>query len=163
MQCADARIWLFRKIDGELSDSENKALDAHLARCRSCAREYGLMAFPRIARETPSLTPSPFFYQKLRMRIENEAQEIAGWQVFWRLARRMIPALAGITLALLSVFAYLQFRGSEADLYGTYERVFITEDQPHQMLVAEQGDITDASVLNAIAEREANHQHPKAK
>ncbi len=162
MRCAEARNWLFRKIDGELSDSEIRALDIHLAQCPSCAREYGLLALPqRIAQATPELRPSPFFYQKLRMRIEGEAREIAGWQVFWRLARQVVPALAGITLALLSVLAYVQFHSPEANFYRAYERVLAAEEQPHQMLVIEQGDISDVGVLSAIAEREPNHQHHK--
>jgi hypothetical protein len=65
----------------------------------------------------------------------------------------MIPTLAGITLALLSLFAYLQLRGPEADLYKAYDRAFISEDQSHRTLVAEHGDMTDESVLRAIAER----------
>jgi hypothetical protein len=162
MQCAEARNWLFRKIDGELLDSEIQALDTHLAQCQSCAREYGLLALPqRIAQATPELAPFPFFYQKLKVRIEGEAREMAGWQVFWKLARQVVPALAGITLALLSVLAYFQFRGPEANIYRAYERILVTEEQPRQMLVAEQGDITDASVLSAIAEREPEHQHHK--
>jgi len=35
--------------------------------------------------------------------------------------------------------------------------VFITEEQPHQML--SEGDITDESVLNAIAEQDASRRH----
>jgi hypothetical protein len=162
MQCADARIWLFRKIDGELSDSEIRVLDTHLAQCPSCAREYGLLALPRrIAQANPELAPSPFFYQKLKMRIDVEASELAGWQVFWKLARQVVPALAGITLALLSVLAYFQFHSPEANFYRAYERILVTEEQPHQMLVSEQGDITDVSVLSAIAERESNHEDHK--
>ena len=159
MRCAEAQNWLFRKIDGELSDSEIMAFDAHLAQCPSCAREYGLLSLPqRIAKATPELTPSPFFNQKLKLRIEGEARELAGWQMFWKLARQVIPALAGITLALLSVLAYFQFHGPEANFYKSYERIFVAEEQPHQMLVAEQGDITAVSVLSAIAEREPDHQ-----
>jgi anti-sigma factor RsiW len=162
MQCADARNWLFRKIDGELSDSEIRALDDHLAQCVSCAREYGLFALPRqIAQATPEIAPSPFFYQKLKARIDGETREIAGWLVFWRLARQVVPALAGITLALLSVLAYFQLHSPEANFYRAYERILVTEEQPRQMLAAEQGDITDVSVLSAIAERESNHQHHK--
>ncbi len=164
MKCAEVRNWLFRQIDGELSESENKALDTHLAQCASCAREYRLLALPnQIARQIPQQTPSPFFYQKLMTRIEGEAQENAGWQIFWKLGRQMIPALAGITLALLTALVYFQLQGSKTDPYKAYERIFIAEDQPRQLLVAEQGDITDASVLSAIAERESNHQHNKAK
>jgi len=164
MECAEVRNWLFRKIDGELSESENADLDAHMAQCASCAQEYKLLALPRrIAQEIPQLTPSPFFYPKLRMRIEDEAQGIAGRQVLWGLARKMVPALAGITLALLSVLAYSQLHSPEADLFRAYDSVLITEEQPHRMLVAEQGDITAESVLSAIAEQESNHRHDSAK
>jgi len=164
MECTEARNRLSRKIDGELSELENKDLDYHLAHCHFCAREYKLLALPhRIARQIPQVTPSSFFHQKLRMRIESESQGIAGWQILWGMARQVIPALAGITLALLSVFAYLQFHGPEADLCRAYERVFITEEQPHRLLVAEQAEITDESVLRAIAERESNHQSRNSK
>jgi hypothetical protein len=155
---------MFRRIDGELSESENAELEIHLAQCASCAREYRLLALPRrIAQKIPQPAPSPFFYRKLRTRIETESKGMAGWRIFWELARHMIPALAGITLALLSVLAYMQLNGPEKDLSREYERVFVTEEQPHRMLVAEQGDITDASVLSAIAEQEPNHRHPDAK
>ena len=69
----------------------------------------------------------------------------------------MLPALAVITLALLSVFAYHQWRGPDDDLYRAYGRVFVSESLPHQMIVSEQGEITNESVLNTIAEREFNH------
>ena len=164
MECAEVKVWLFRKIDGELSELENAALDTHLTQCASCAREYRLLALPRrIAHRIPQPMPSPFFYQKLRMRIEGEVQGTAGWQVLWGLARKMIPALAAITLALLSVLAYLQMHSPEADLYRAYESVFITEEQPYQMLVAGRGSITAESVLAAIAERESSHRHQNAK
>ena len=97
------------------------------------------------------------------MQIESEAQDIAGWQVLWGLARQIVPALAGITLALLSVLAYLQLQGPRPDLYRAYSRVFITEEQPSRMLVAEQADITDESVLSAIADREANSRRHNTK
>jgi len=154
MKCTVVRNWLFRSIDGELSDSEKAELNAHLAQCAACSREYKLLELPqRVARETPPPAPSPFFYRQLRMRIEGETQRAAGWQLFFGLARQMIPTLAGITLALLSVFAYFQLRVPETDLYKAYDRVFVSEDQSHRTLVAENGDISDESVLRAIAER----------
>ena len=79
---------------------------------------------------------------------------MAGWQLFWRLARQMVPALAGITLALLCALAYLQLQSPKADVYRDYEGVLLTEEQP-RMLIGELGDITDASVLNAIAEQQS--------
>jgi hypothetical protein len=75
----------------------------------------------------------------------------------------MIPAMAGITLALLSILAYLQLNSPAADMYRDYENVFIAEDQPRLIFTADRGDITDVSVLSAIAEREPKHQQSNAK
>jgi predicted anti-sigma-YlaC factor YlaD len=156
MECTIVRTQLFRKIDGELSAFESGQLEAHLAQCASCAREYRLLTLPgRIVQAIPTISPSPYFVSKLRAQIESEVQSIAIRQVIFGLARRVVPALAGITLALLSVFAYFELRGPQADLYQAYDRFFISEDQPHRMFIAEQGDITDESVLQAIAERES--------
>jgi len=159
MECTAARNMLFHRIDNELSEVEKAEFDAHLAICSFCAREYRLLSLPsRMAKVIPPVTPSPFFYRKLRMSLEGEVQRAAGWQVFFGLARQVIPALAGVTLALLSVFAYVQLSGSEPEFYKAYDRAFITEDQPHRMLLADQGDITDESVLRAIAERGTNQR-----
>jgi len=159
MKCTAARDLLFRKIDNELSELEKAELDSHLAECASCSREYGIVSLPsRLAKVLPGLEPSPFFYRKLKMNLEGEAQRAAGWQAVFGLARQMIPALAGITLALLSVFVYFQLSGNEPDLYKAYDRVFISEDQPNRMLINEQGEISDESLLSAIAERVSNHR-----
>jgi anti-sigma factor RsiW len=158
MECAEVRAWLFRKIDGELSGPENMGFDNHIARCPSCAREYGLLVIPRrIASEISPVTPSPFFFSKLRHRIESEEQGAAAWQLFRRFARQMIPALAGIALALLTAFAYLQLQNPKADIYQDYRGVFLTEEPSHRMLAGDQGDITDASVLSAIAEKQSGY------
>ncbi len=158
MECTAVRNMLYRRIDNELSDVEKAEFDAHLAVCPFCAREYRLLSLPsRMAKAIPPVTPSPFFYRKLSVSLEGEVEKAAGWQVFFGLARQVIPALAGVTLALLSVFAYIQLSGNEPDFYRTYDRVFITEDQPNQIMLAGQGDITDESLLRAIAERDSNH------
>ena len=154
MKCTAVRDLIFRKIDNELSESETAEFDAHLAECASCTREYRLLTLPsRIAQAVPPPEPSPFFYRKLSMRLEGEAKNAVGWQFIFGLARQVIPALAGITLALLSVFIYVQLSGHEPDLYKAYDRVFVSEDQSHDML-SELGDPTDESILTAIAERD---------
>jgi predicted anti-sigma-YlaC factor YlaD len=157
MECTAARDLISRKIDGELLDPENLEIDVHLAQCASCNREYGLLALPKkIARAIPQPTPSPYLYQKLRARIESETQSSAIWQTFYSLARRIVPSLAGITLALISVFAYLQISGSKVDLYTAYASAFIDEAQLQRIVVAQQDEITDESILSSIAERHAN-------
>ena len=165
MECSDIRNRLFLKIDDELSDAENEELSSHLAQCESCNREYRLLNLPhRITQAMPSFTPSPFFYPQLRTRIEEEAQKIIGRKSFWGLARQTIPTLAGITLVLFSVFAFLEMRGPEADLHQAYESVFANDYQSQQMLTSAQVDISSESVLTAIAEKQFNHSwRPKLK
>jgi hypothetical protein len=156
MNCTAVRNLLSRKIDNELSEFESASLDSHLSNCASCSREYRILSLPnRIAQAIPPLEPSPFFYSRLRTKLEGEVEKAAGWQAILGLAKQVIPALAGITLALLSVFAYVQFSRNQPDFYKFYDRVFVTEDQPHRMLFSDRG-ITDESVLTAIAERETN-------
>jgi hypothetical protein len=156
MNCTAVRNLLSRKIDNELSEFESASLDSHLSNCASCSREYRILSLPnRIAQAIPPLEPSPFFYSRLRTKLEGEVEKAAGWQAILGLAKQVIPALAGITLALLSVFAYVQFSRNQPDFYKFYDRVFVTEDQPHSMLFSDRG-ITDESVLTAIAERETN-------
>jgi hypothetical protein len=153
MECAAAKGLMSRKIDGELSDLEGRDLDAHLARCASCSRELAFLTLPRmIAQAIPPPAPSPYFCRALMAQIESEHQNFVIWQPFFSLARRVIPSLAGITLALLSVFAYLQLRGTEVDLYTAYASALISDEQPIRMVFAQQGEITDESILSAIAQ-----------
>ncbi len=163
MECEDVQKRLPRKIDGELSDLDNKAVDAHLSKCKGCSREYALLALPsRIAPCLPKATPSPYFYQKLQLRIHREAQTLAGWQMLWGLARHLIPAMAGITLALLSVLAYLQWQAPQSARFRSYESIFVAQDQPRLLFSAGQGDISDVSVLTAIAERPMDYKSSSA-
>jgi hypothetical protein len=57
------------------------------------------------------------------------------------------------------MFAYMQLQTSEEDVYQAYDRIFMT-DRPHRMVIADQGEITDESVLQAIAEEEPDLSEP---
>jgi hypothetical protein len=152
MKCTAIHDLILRKIDGELSESENRTLNSHLEQCTDCAREYGLLTVPsRIAQEITPPELSPYFPQKVKVRIEDEAQSVAILQLFDSLARRIIPSMIAVTMALLSVFAYLHLRNPQDDLHAAYEEVFIGEDLPLHRMVVERRGITDASILNAIA------------
>jgi hypothetical protein len=151
---------LFRRVDGELSGELNRELDAHLSACAACAREYRLLLIPKqIGRIIPALEPSPYFYQKLRARLEEEAQSVTIWQILLGLSRQVVPALAMITLALLAVFAYVQLRGPSPDIYQAYDRIFTT-DRPQRMVIADHEEITDESVLRSIAEEGSDAVEP---
>jgi hypothetical protein len=157
MECVKARKQLFRKIDGELSKIESEELDLHFSNCSSCEMEHRILSLPKnISQASTPILASPYFYPKLMQRIESEAQIAAGWQAIFWMARRIIPALAGITLALLTVFAYFQTKNADVELYSAYESVFIEEAQQPRTLHFKQGDVTDAKVLNAIVERDSS-------
>lgn len=159
MKCTAMRTLMLRKLDHELSESERKSLDAHLEQCAECAREYALLSLPRrIARTVSPPAPSPYFDQKLRAGIEIEAQSVAVLQTFFGLARRLIPSMAAVTLALLSVFAYFQVHDPQADLHTAYEKMFIGENLPLRMMITEQRNITDESILSAIANRQVRQK-----
>ncbi len=159
MECSVARKLFFRKIDNELSPLESREVDLHLGQCDSCAREHNLIMLPgRIAQAIPVFKPSPYFYQTLRSRIESEVQSITIWQLTLSLSRQLVPALAAITLAILSVFAYLQLYGPQTDLRQAYDKIFSYEDQAHLAVIVNQGEITDEIVLRAIADQEPNYR-----
>lgn len=155
MDCMQARDLVFRSLDGELNLHEESFLNTHLASCPSCAREMKLVSIPRkIARVLPVLEPSPYFYQRLRARLESESETVTLWQILLGLSRPIVPVLATVTLVLISLFAYYQARGPEADVYRAYDMIFMRSDRPTRMVIADQGEITEESVLQAMAEVE---------
>jgi len=155
MDCSEIRHWIFRSLEGELSPGEEERLTAHLRECPACDWEMKLLSLPRrLARAVPAFEPSPYFYQRLRAQLGSVEESITIWQILIALSRQLVPALAVITLALLSIFSYQQLRSSTADVYQAYDRIFIPGDQPRLAVIADQGEITDESVLRAIAEEE---------
>jgi len=155
MECSEIRSCLFRLLDDEVPEQERAYLDAHLLNCPSCAREWRLLTLPRrIGRSIPALEPSPLFYTRLKARLEREKQSITIWQVLLGLSRQIVPAMATITLVIISLFAYLEFRGPRMDLYQAYDSIFLSGDRPSRMVIAE--EITDESMLHALAEKPTN-------
>lgn len=154
MKCSAARDLIFRKIDNELSGPENLILNDHLEHCPTCAREYRLLSLPRrLAQNLVPFDTSPYFHQKLTARIQSENQNAAIFQLFFGLARRIVPSMAALTLVLLSVFAYFQLNRPQDNLYTAYEKMLTGEDLPLHLMVTEQRNITDESILGAIATR----------
>jgi|WetSurMetagenome_2_1015567.scaffolds.fasta_scaffold235756_1 hypothetical protein len=158
MECTQARDWLFRMLDNELEAPERRALNEHLSACASCTREHRILTLPqRIAKALPPVEVSPYFYSRLRARLRDEAQPVTMWQLVVALSHRMVPALALLTLALLGIFAWEQMGSPAPDVYQAYDRIFMSADRPHRMVIADQDDITDDSVVRAIAEEEPEH------
>jgi len=106
----------------------------------------------RVSLAVPPIEPSPFFYSRLKARIEIESRSSTTlWQMILGIRSQVVPALGAITLALLLAFAYLQVRRPTPDLYQVFDSVFTTGDRTNRMAITE-GEITDESVLLAIAD-----------
>ena len=119
MDCSEIRQWIFRSLEGELSPGEEERLTAHLRECPACDWEMKLLSLPRrLARAVPAFEPSPYFYQRLRAQLGSVEESITIWQILIALSRQLVPALAVITLALLSIFSYQQLRSSTADVHS---------------------------------------------
>ena len=146
MDCKSAKDRMFGFMDGELSGEEQAQLQQHLSDCSICSWEMKLSLFPRkIGQVIRRLEPSPLFYRSLRDRLQAEAAVPAIWTVILGLSRRMVPALGTLTLAIVSIFAYLQFTGAGTDID------FAAEDPVREIVISEQHEITDETVLLAIA------------
>jgi len=155
MDCQTARIWLFREVDGELGESEQVRLRQHLSGCPGCVRSKELLMLPRrIGRALPILEPSPFFYQRLRARIESETRPVTLAQIILAMSRQTVPAMAVVMLLLLSALAYDLLQNPQTDVVQAYDRIFMSSDRPQRMVIADQADITDEAVLRALAEEE---------
>ncbi len=97
MECTVARIWLFRKLDEELSPSESELLEQHLAACDSCARQLKLLMIPRrLGRAIPVLEisyvfpASPFGLAILRRTLNNEGGLLRWLAIRLMKAKKMI-------------------------------------------------------------------------
>lgn len=152
LKCSEARELLFHLMDDELSGGRRSLLHAHLSNCPSCTREWKLLTLPRrIGRSIPALEPSPFFYTKLRARLERERQAVTIWQILLGMSSQVVSAMATVALVIISLFAYYEFRGPRMDLYQAYDSIFMSGDRPSRMVIAD--EVTDESVLHALAEK----------
>ncbi len=162
MDCTVTRQMLYRRLDGELSDSERVLLDMHLAQCPACTHEYRLLRIPqRLARAIPPFQPSPYFYGRLKARLVEEDQGLTLWQIILGLSRQVIPALAAITLVLLSLYAYLEIRPPSADVISAYDGIFTSGERIQRMFIADQNDITDENILLSISEQQSSDVRKK--
>ena len=152
MQCKAAQTRLYRLMDNELSEAEREQLESHLAACPPCTREWKILSLPRrIGESIPVLEPSPHFCQNVRDHLDGERQNIRFWPMLLTLSRQIVPAMTILTLILVSVFVYTQFRQNEVDVYQAYEGIYVTGDQSERMVIEEQGELTDEALLRALA------------
>jgi hypothetical protein len=120
--------------------------------CPSCDLHRRALSIPRQVREaSPVIAPSPEFYRNLRKGLAHDSRAGGGAQILMSLPRQLVPALAVITLMLLSAFAYLEYRRSEVNIYQAYEAILIADDPADEMVIADRDEWTDGALLRALA------------
>lgn len=153
MRCKLAAQLMLRLPDGDLPPDVLERLESHLAECSNCAALRRVVEIPRLlGRELSAPDPSPYFYRTVVAAIQAESQTLSIWQVTAGLARNLVLGIAAATLVFISVFTYLELRPTQADMYQAYDSIFMPGDRPSRMIIAEPGEITDESVLRALAE-----------
>lgn len=101
MSCRTIHKKLIFFLEGDLSKPEAEAVSAHLAQCPECAAFFEDMKKTlHILQEEKSPDINPFFYTRLRARMENEAEEVTRPAGFSLWERVLQPAL--FTMLLLA-------------------------------------------------------------
>jgi len=103
MKCRGLGEQLSAYLDGELRDEAARAIEGHLASCRPCAEELeALRAVRALVQDKPPVRASPFFYARLAARLR-ERQGEALWLDFPSVTKRLVPAVAAVTLVIIAL------------------------------------------------------------
>lgn len=100
MKCRTAKSWLMRSLDVPLDPERKELLDAHLAACRVCRAFRSRVELVRSGLASgPAPEPLPFFYERLRARIDErlKPESVPVW-VRWSV--RAVP----VSLLLIGFF-----------------------------------------------------------
>jgi anti-sigma factor RsiW len=101
MKCSDSVILIARKLDGMLTDSDAKTLEAHLARCARCRRELMLQQklVQTLKQDLPGMVSADF-----TRRVTDRARRLDGETRRLRIRLGdLLPALPAVAGCLLLV------------------------------------------------------------
>ena len=134
MKCKTLHKNLIFFLEEELPEKEMALISAHLLECNSCA------SFAKDMRQTlgiieteKSPTVNPFFYTRLKAKLENSESEQK--QIFWKpaLVRVLQPAIFSILLII-----------------GIYSGIKIGQPAPAQSVSISAADLDIISFLNEM-------------
>jgi len=100
MNCRKAQKWLSLELDGELSPSRKRALEAHLMSCAACRQvreEWGGLRDTFRAREVPAGLTAEAAWADVRRAIRT-AGETAPERAWWTPGMRWIAAAAAVLI-----------------------------------------------------------------
>ncbi|HAR36309.1 MAG TPA: hypothetical protein DCR87_05285 [Acidobacteria bacterium] len=159
MRCQDFQKWISDRLDGNLSQKNQKKLEEHLRTCEACRRYYkDLKRIEDRVRKLPGaeLPDQALFEDKLRERLSRVATEPGQeHRISWkpRLAQAWV---AGLFLIAAAVYLFFQLRPAvepEMDLamLMSYEDSYLTLSQTLSSDENWQKNYND-DILNSIYE-----------
>jgi len=74
MNCSKVHKKILQYIDGELTGDENQAVEQHLESCNDCQKLYQKMRVSWNNLQEEKIPYQPFYYTRLKQRMENEAE-----------------------------------------------------------------------------------------
>jgi hypothetical protein len=92
-----------------LNDSECAAIQAHAAKCLSCARAYeACRVASSLLRERASevVEPSPFFHARMMAALRERQNEVPAFKRLWQTAGALVSSMTA-TVALLAVLSFV--------------------------------------------------------
>jgi len=98
MKCSELHKQLFSYLEGELSENDVRCIDNHLEECASCRSVYNNTREAWDALREEEISYQPFFYTRLKQRMENRKNRTA-------------PNLARIGRAILQPAIYFVILG----------------------------------------------------
>lgn len=107
MKCKDIQLKLISYLDGELPKKEAEAVQEHLAQCNECSALYVSVKEAWSAASVEKIPPQPFFYTRLKQRIENQQQnKLSLWSRVSQFALQ--PAMVYFVVLASGIFIGIQ-------------------------------------------------------
>jgi anti-sigma factor RsiW len=113
MNCKQCAENLTALLDAELSATETEEALRHLRTCACCSEEFDSLSKTSnyIESHISEINPNPKTWRLIQARIADVKPSVSPFRYFY--SRWRFPAIAGLTLALLSGFGYFQYQQYE--------------------------------------------------
>ena len=163
MNCREAAKILGNQVQTTL-EARARAAHQHLADCANCRRRYSLerlavtliQAHAATQADDP-LSPSPYFFTRLRARIHTTQTEsgTAFWEAAMTTARRWLLAFGSVTAILLAAFMLTWHTPANATEFSNEALALPTSSE--NIVIANSEPLSHDAVLEIFADEDYDH------
>ena len=119
MRCADARVDLSARLDGELDEATERSLDLHLEQCAACRHEADALRGARRAVRIQPVERVPDLTRRIMVAVENDGPRLRN-RSEWA-SRFKVAGIAAAISALVFAGASLPLGGHQGDVASAGE------------------------------------------